>query len=86
MKVDFFFPQIAQCDKSINLSCLVFLTLEFSFAVFFLQLRQYISIVTYNQAIFFNNKFHSFKLHSFEMNQLVLLELIFLLLKWHRIV
>ena len=35
MKVDFFLPQIAQYYKSINLFCLVFLTLEFSLAVFF---------------------------------------------------
>ena len=36
MKVDFFLPQRAQFDKSTNL-CLDFLTLEFSFSVFFLQ-------------------------------------------------
>ena len=46
-------PQIAQFDKSINLFCLVFLTLELSLAVYFLQLTQYFSIVTYSQAIFF---------------------------------
>ena len=46
-------PQIAQFDKIINLFCLVFLTLELSFAVYFLQLTQYFSIVTYSQAIFF---------------------------------
>ena len=46
-------PQIAQFDKSINLFFLVFLTLELSLAVYFLQLTQYFSIVTYSQAIFF---------------------------------
>ena len=35
MEVDFFLQQIAQFDKSINLFCLVFLTLEFSFSVYF---------------------------------------------------
>ena len=35
MKLTFFFSQTANFDKSINLFCLVFLTLEFSFAVFF---------------------------------------------------
>ena len=54
-------PQIAQFDKSINLFCLVFLTLELSFAVYFLQLTQYFSIDTYSwQYFLFNNKFHSF--------------------------
>ena len=54
-------PQIAQFDKSINLFCLVFLTLELSFAVYFLQLTQYFSIDTYSRQYFlFNNKFHSF--------------------------
>ena len=38
IKVDFYLLQIAQFDKCINLFCLVFLTLEFSFAVYFLQL------------------------------------------------
>ena len=38
-------PQIAQFDKSINLFCLVFLTLEFSLAWYFLQLTQQVSIV-----------------------------------------
>ena len=36
VKVDSFLPQIAQFDKSINLFCLVFLKLEFSFSVYFL--------------------------------------------------
>ena len=49
-----------QFDKSINLCCLFFLTLEFSFAVYFLQLIQYVSIITYNQSIFCNNKFYIF--------------------------
>ena len=53
MKVDFFLPQITQFDIRINLFCLVFLTLEFSFAVYFLQLTQYVPIVTYNQAVSF---------------------------------
>ena len=39
MKVNFFFPQIVQLDKTINLFCLVFLTLEFSFTVFFYNLH-----------------------------------------------
>ena len=34
-KINFFLPQIAQFDKNINLFCLVFLMLEFSFAAFF---------------------------------------------------
>ena len=38
IKVDFFLPQTAQFDKNIILFCLVFLTLEFSLAVYFLQL------------------------------------------------
>ena len=38
MKIDFFIPQTAKFDKSINLFCLVFLRLEFSFIVIFLQL------------------------------------------------
>ena len=45
MKVYFFLPQTAQFDKNINLFCLVFLTLEFSFAVFSLQLTEQVSIV-----------------------------------------
>ena len=53
MKVEFFSPQTVQFDKSINLFYLVFLTLEFLFAVYFLQPMQYISIVIHNQAIFF---------------------------------
>ena len=40
MKVDFLLPQIVQYVKSIDLFCLDFLTLEFSFAVFYLQLTQ----------------------------------------------
>ena len=35
INLDFFLPQIAYFNKSINLFCLVFLTLGFSFAVFF---------------------------------------------------
>ena len=35
MKVNFLLPQTAQFDKSINLFCLVFLTLEFPLSVFF---------------------------------------------------
>ena len=50
-------PQIVQFDKSINLFCLVFLTLEFLFAVFFLQQIQDASIVTYNQSIFITINF-----------------------------
>ena len=52
--------QTTQFDKSISLFYLVFLTLDFSLAVYFLQLTQYVSIVTYNQALFFNNIFYSF--------------------------
>ena len=52
MKVYFFLPQIAQFHKSINLFRLVFLTLVFSFP-YFSQLLQYVSLVTYNLAIFF---------------------------------
>ena len=62
IKVDFFLLQAAQFDKSINLFCLIFLTLEFLFTVYFLTLTQQVSIVTYNQAIFFNNRFDSFDL------------------------
>ena len=40
MNLDFFLQQIAQLDKSIYLFCLVLLTIEFSFAVFFFQLTQ----------------------------------------------
>ena len=36
INIDSFLPQIVELDKSINLFCLVFLTLEFSFTVFFL--------------------------------------------------
>ena len=53
IKVDFFLPQTEQFDKSIDLFCLVFLIFEFSFSVYFLQLTQQVSIVTYNQAMFF---------------------------------
>ena len=60
MKVDFFLPQTAQFDKNIILLCLVYLTFEFSLAMFYLQPTQSAFIVTYNQAIFFDNKFHSF--------------------------
>ena len=49
----FFLPQAEEFDKNINLFCLVFTTLEFLFAVFDLQLTQYVSIVTYNRAILF---------------------------------
>ena len=45
MNPDFFLSQTAQFDKSINMLCLVFLALVFLFAVFFLQLTQYVSIV-----------------------------------------
>ena len=41
MKVDLFLPQIPQFDKSFILIWVVFLTIEFLFAVFFLQLTQY---------------------------------------------
>ena len=37
----FFLLETAQFDKSINMFCLVLLTLEFTFAIFFLQLTQY---------------------------------------------
>ena len=53
MKVDFFLSQTAQFDKSIDLFSLVFLKLEFSFAVYFQQLTQYVPIVTYNQENYF---------------------------------
>ena len=43
--LNFFLPQAAQFDKFINIFCLVFGTLRFSFAVYFLQLTQYVSIV-----------------------------------------
>ena len=42
MSLDFL-AQTARFDKSINLFSLVFLTLQFSFAVFFFQLTQYVS-------------------------------------------
>ena len=45
IKVDFFLPQVAQFDESINLFFLVFATLEFLFTIFFLQLAQYVLIV-----------------------------------------
>ena len=61
LKVGLFLPQKALLNnKVIDLFCLVFLTLEFLFAVFFSQLTQEVSIVTFNQAKHFNNKFHSF--------------------------
>ena len=50
MKVNFFLSQTAQFAKSTNLFYLVFLTLKLSFAVYFLELTQHISIATYNQA------------------------------------
>ena len=40
MNLDLSMPQIVQFDKRINLLCLVFLAVEFLFAVFFLQLTQ----------------------------------------------
>ena len=45
MNLNFFLLQITQFDKNINLFCLVFMTFEFSFAVFFLQLTQDVYIV-----------------------------------------
>ena len=45
IKVEFFLLQTAQFYKIISLFCLVFLILEFSFAVYFLQLTQHFSIV-----------------------------------------
>ena len=45
IKVHLFLPQIAQFDKSITLLYLVFMALEFLFAVYFLQLTQYVSLV-----------------------------------------
>ena len=51
-KSQFFLPQRAQFGNCINLFCLVFLTFEFSFAIYFLQLT-YASIITYNPVIFF---------------------------------
>ena len=54
----FFWPQTTQFDKSINLLCLFFF-FEFFLNIWifvisiFLQLAQYMSIVTYNQAILF---------------------------------
>ena len=52
MKIHLFLKQTAQFYKSINLFCLVLLTPEFSLAVYFLQMMQYVSIVTYDPAIF----------------------------------
>ena len=45
MKLHFFLPQIAPFDTCIDLFYLVLLTQEFFFAVFFLQLTQYISVI-----------------------------------------
>ena len=45
MNLNFFLLQTTQFDKNINLFCLVFMTFEFSFAVFFLQLTQDVYIV-----------------------------------------
>ena len=45
MNLNFFLLQTPQFDKNINLFCLVFMTFEFSFAVFFLQLTQDVYIV-----------------------------------------
>ena len=45
IKIDFFLPQTAQFDKSVNLFNLVFLTLGSYLGVYFLQLMQYISFV-----------------------------------------
>ena len=60
MEVDFFLPQTPEFNKN-NMFSLVFVTLEFPFAGYFLQLTQWASIATYNQAIFFfNNIFFSF--------------------------
>ena len=57
MKLDFFLPKIAQFDTSINLFCLVPLTLRFLFTVFFIQLTQYVTIVF----VWYNlQHFHSF--------------------------
>ena len=43
--LDFYTPQTERFDTSINLFRLVLLKLEFLFAVFFLQLTQYVFIV-----------------------------------------
>ena len=43
LNLDFFLLQIAQLHTSIDLFCLVLLTLEFT--VFFLQLTQYVSVI-----------------------------------------
>ena len=48
MNLEFFSPQIEQFFTGINLFCLVLLTLEFLFAVFFWQLKQYVSNVFYS--------------------------------------
>ena len=52
MEVDFFLPQTPEFNKN-NMFSLVFVTLEFRFAGYSLQLTQWASIATYNQAIFF---------------------------------
>ena len=43
LKKSHFPPQTVEFSKRVNLFCLAFLTNEFSFAVFFLQLTQYVS-------------------------------------------
>ena len=40
IKVEFFFPQTAQFDKSINLFCLGFLGFKFLFTVYFVQMTE----------------------------------------------
>ena len=74
IKVDFFWPQTEQFDKSINLFCLVFLTFELSFPVYFLQLTRYVCFVTYNQAINFA-AFHFIMLSDLNSNPYNLAEI-----------
>ena len=72
--MDFFWPQTEQFDKSINLFCLVFLTFELSFPVYFLQLTRYVCFVTYNQAINFA-AFHFIMLSDLNSNPYNLAEI-----------
>ena len=53
-------PLTVQFDKSINLFCLFLLTFKFLFSIYFLQLVQDASIITYNEQYFLTIKFIAF--------------------------